>query len=126
MVRAAVDRSTLSTHGVERSDFPFRCLVALGFVLGIRVSIQPAIPFLARITALCPLQDDRRTRAEAACNTRGTSAEGTPALSSGLRVIEPGRAALCPPRRALAVRRQYSSYQRYGRGPRSFRARRIP
>src|SRR4029450_10709634 len=107
MVRAAVDRSTLSTHGVERSDFPFRCLVALGFVLGIRVSIQPAIPFLARITALCPLQADRRTRVEAACNARGISPEGTPPLSSGLRVIEPVREAIRPARCALAVRRQY-------------------
>ena len=44
--------------------------MALGLVLGMRLSIRPAIPLFARITALCPLQDQRWIWAEAACKAR--------------------------------------------------------
>ena len=45
LVRAAVDRSSLSSHAVERSDIPFRCPVAFGLVLRIRLSHGRPQPF---------------------------------------------------------------------------------
>ena len=129
VVRAAADCSTLSTQAVERSDVPFRCLVALGLVVVNRLSHGGRQPIrFAYVLGLLPFALYRVTVGYGLKRV-AARAERLPTLRMlYLRVFGPSsRSRSCstfsPHAGATLI---HSAHQRNGRGPGPLPAGRAP